>query len=54
MYLFVVQYLAEEVFPSLPDEVRLLSYAAFQDDPELVDKYAGKMDRVRDSRAWLT
>lgn len=26
----------------------MMSYAAVQDDPELSDKYAGEMDRVRD------
>lgn len=37
----MLQYLAEEIFVSLPIEVRRLSYAAIQDDAELVDKYAG-------------
>ncbi|KAK1061473.1 hypothetical protein LTR33_012694 [Friedmanniomyces endolithicus] len=34
-----VEFLAEEIFASLPSDLRSLSYAAIQDDPSLKTKY---------------
>ena len=39
-----IEYLAEEVFPHLPPDLRTLSYAAIQDDTSLLDKYANPLD----------
>ncbi|KAF4305892.1 hypothetical protein GTA08_BOTSDO06741 [Botryosphaeria dothidea] len=35
-----IEYLALETFPSLPDDLRTLSYSATQTDPSLTTKYA--------------
>ncbi|KAI7526366.1 hypothetical protein KC331_g17004 [Hortaea werneckii] len=41
---FVQQYLAEELFTSLPSELRTLSYSAVQEDPALLEKYSLPLD----------
>jgi hypothetical protein len=40
LYSRVVQYLSSEIFTSLPDELRTLSYSAVYNDPDLAAKYS--------------
>ncbi|KAF7191555.1 hypothetical protein HII31_07057 [Pseudocercospora fuligena] len=39
-----IEYLAEEIFLALPAELRTLSYAAVQEDSDLMDRYAVPLD----------
>ncbi|KAF2717634.1 hypothetical protein K431DRAFT_232622 [Polychaeton citri CBS 116435] len=39
-----VEYLSEEIFPSLPDELRTLSYATVQNDGSIGEKYSLPLD----------
>lgn len=37
--------MAEEIYPSIPEELRTISYAVIQDDPATAEKYAVPLDR---------
>ncbi|EMD00262.1 hypothetical protein BAUCODRAFT_572530 [Baudoinia panamericana UAMH 10762] len=39
-----IEYLAEELFLSLPSDLRTLSFAAIQDDPSLKEKYSTPLE----------
>ncbi|KAF2144512.1 uncharacterized protein K452DRAFT_356687 [Aplosporella prunicola CBS 121167] len=41
-----IEYLAEEIFPSLPEDLRSLSYTAITNDASLADKYADPLDEA--------
>jgi 5-methylcytosine-specific restriction endonuclease McrA len=40
------QYLASEIFPALPEDLRTLSYSAFQNDSKLATKYSLPLSRT--------
>ncbi|THX95170.1 hypothetical protein D6D08_01335 [Aureobasidium pullulans] len=39
-----IEYLASEIFPSLPDDLRVLSYSDVQNDKQLAEKYSVPLD----------